>query len=538
MLSHSYLLRKHPDQKGKGMVFPEKEDITSGFFVFLIALPLCMGIALASGFPPVSGIITAIVGGCVSSFLGSSALTIKGPAAGLIVIAISAVQELGMGDPVLGYKRCLAVGVLAALVQIVFATMKMGSFAELMPPSVVHGMLAAIGLIIISKQAHVLLGVTPSGLSPVELLAEIPRSFERLNPEVFLIGGISLCILVLYPLIKHSAMRKIPAPLIAIFLSIPASFYFDFDHSHQYQLFGGTYRVGPNFLVDLPGNIVKSISFPDFSYIFSITSFKYVIMFALVGMVESLLTVSAVDSLDPKKKHSDLNKDLLSVGIGNIVASLIGGLPMISEIVRSKANIDNGARSHWSNVSHGIFLLISVAFFPHLLHYIPLAVLSAMLVYTGYRLSSPGEFIHTYKMGKDQFFLFSSTFVITLFSDLLIGVSCGLILKIILHKIRGASLRNPFRIPVNIINREDKNIIEVKGASIFTGYLSLKKEVENLKTQKKPIEINFNRSPVIDMTVQTKLRALQRELGTDKLKIVGFEKHRALSEYAESTKVL
>ena len=517
---------------------PEKDDLVSGFFIFLIALPLSMGIAMASGFPPVAGITTAVIGGCISSFFGSSRLTIKGPAAGLIVIAVSAVHELGMGDPVLGYKRCLAVGVIAAVIQIIFARMKVGTYAELMPPSVVHGMLAAIGVIIISKQIHILFGVTPRGNTPLELLAEIPRSFSNLNPEVFLIGGISLLMLILFPLLKNNYLKRIPAPLVAIFFAIPIAIYFDFDHLHQYKIFGETYSIGPNFLVDLPGRISDAITLPDFSAILSLTSIKYIIMFALVGTVESLLTVSAVDSLDPERQPSDLNKDLLSVGIGNFIAAFMGGLPMISEIVRSKANIDNGAKSYWANIFHGLFLLVFVAIFPHLLHLIPLAVLSAMLVYTGYRLSAPGEFIHTYKMGKDQFFLFSSTFTITLFTDLLIGVGVGLILKLILHKIRGASIRKSFNTPVKVKSEENKHVVEVNGPGIFTGYLSLKNQVVRLRPDKKPIEINFERSPIVDLTVQTKLRSLQREFGEENLIIVGLERHRSSSVYAEATKVL
>lgn len=517
---------------------PTKNDFLSGFFVFLIALPLCMGIAMASGFPPIAGIFTAIIGGVVSSFLGSSPLTIKGPAAGLIVIALGAVQELGGGDPILGYKRCLAIGVVAALLQILSAELKLGRFAELMPPSIVHGMLAAIGVIIISKQIHLIFGVNPVSREPFQLLTEIPSSFQKLNPEIFLLGGITLLILISFPLLKNKKFKKIPPPLIALGVCIPLALYFDFDHTHHYQILGHLYSVGPEFLVHLPHNLFSAITLPDFSAIFSFSSIKYIVMFSLVGNIESLLTVSAVDSLDPKLRTSNLNKDLRSIGIGNLISSSIGGLPMISEIVRSKANIDNGAESIWSNVFHGLFLLFFVAFFPHLLEHIPLAVLSAMLVYTGFRLASPREFIHTYKMGKDQFILFSSTFILTIFTDLLIGVFCGILLKFLLHLFRGVSFKESLSGNNKVKNENEKSIIQVEGPSVFTNYLSLKSEIDNLKKQSNPIEIDFSKSYLVDLTVQTKLKNLQREVGENKLLIKGLENHKASSSFPSSTKVL
>ena len=195
-------------------------DILSGFLVFLIALPLCLAISMASGFPAVGGVMTAIIGGMLSTFLGSSRLTIKGPAAGLIVIALGAVTELGAGDPVAGYKRALAVGVAAAVIQILLALARAASLGVAMSPSVVHGMLAAIGVIIISKQSHLVLGVKPEAKSPFGLLAEIPHSLAHANPEVALIGLLSLAILFLLPRIKVGWVKKVPAPLVVLLATV------------------------------------------------------------------------------------------------------------------------------------------------------------------------------------------------------------------------------------------------------------------------------------------------------------------------------
>ncbi|MCA9682677.1 MAG: SulP family inorganic anion transporter, partial [Myxococcales bacterium] len=411
------------------------KDFVAGFLVFLIALPLCLGIAMASGFPPVAGVLTAIVGGVVVNFLGSAQLTIKGPAAGLIVIAIGAVTELGQGDMAAGYRYALAVGVVAAIIQIIFALVRAATAGGAMPTSVVHGMLAAIGVIIISKQAHTSLGVAPAAKGPLPLLAEIPHSVVHANPEIAAIGLLSLIILFGWgPLKKKLTMlAKIPPQIVVLVVAVILGFAFDLEHEHYYRMFDGEFKIGPDYLVHLPGSLLDAIAFPDFSQITSATSIKYIVMFALVGSIESVLSTIAVDTLDPAKRASDLNRDLLVVGVGNLIAACIGGLPMISEIVRSKANIDAGATSRFANFFHGLLLLAFVALLPMVLQHVPLAALAAMLVYTGTMLASPKEFKHMGELGKDQLLLFLVTLFMTLATDLLVGVATGFALKVVMH---------------------------------------------------------------------------------------------------------
>lgn len=511
-----------------------KADMLSGFLVFLIALPLCLGISMASGFPPVAGIFTAIIGGMLVSFFGGSNLTIKGPAAGLIVIALGAVQDLGNGDPLLGYKLALAVIVVAGIIQIIFGLIKSGALADFFPSAAVHGMLAAIGIIIASKQFFTLIGVKPDAKEPLHLLLEIPSGFGKMNPEIAIIGIASLLILFGLPLIKNKYVKMIPAPLVVILVAIPLGKIFDLEHEHKYLFLDHhEYSIGPKFLVTLPDNLFSAITFPDFSQIFSLVSVKYIIMFALVGSLESLLSTKAIDTLDPYKRKSNMNRDLLGVGVGNTLAGLIGGLPMISEIVRSSANINNGAKTWWSNVFHGSFLLIFVSFFPNLIHQIPLAALAAMLIYTGYRLASPKEFYKTYKIGKEQLLIFLVTIGVTVSTDLLVGIAAGIITKFIVHFANGLPVKYMFKPMFTVtIRNENEYIVDVFHSAVFSNYLKLKKSLDSLP-RGKSICIDFSNSNLIDHTVMENLHQYKLDYENEggNFSLNGLENHLSFSKH-------
>lgn len=520
---------------GRGL---SPQDVKSGFLVFLIALPLCLGIAMASGFPPIAGVLTAIVGGAVVSFLGSAELTIKGPAAGLIVIALGAVQELGQGDPVAGYKRALAVGAVAAVIQIGFALARAATVGIAMSPSVVHGMLAAIGVIIISKQMHTLVGVTPEASEPLELLAEIPASFGHANPEILAIGLVSLFILFGWPLLRSAWAKQIPAPLVVLLVAIPLDLYFDIAHPHEYEFWGRTFEVGPEYLVSLPGSLLDAVNFPDFSVITSAASIKYVVMFALVGTIESTLSVLAVDSMDPENRASDLNKDLLGVGVGNLVCALIGGLPMISEIVRSKANVDAGATSRRANFFHGVCLLAFVVVAPGLLQMIPLSALAAMLVYTGARLASPNELTKARSIGGDQLLLFAVTLVVTLATDLLVGVGVGLVLKIVLHWVRGVPPWHLFGGGVAKAEGRDSELrLVIHGAAVFPRLLAVRRHLSSMTPETTRVVIDLSSARLVDHTFLSRLDGMAAELGDVELVVEGLETMTAATAHPHATRV-
>jgi MFS superfamily sulfate permease-like transporter len=484
----------------------------------------------------VSGVLTAIIGGVLVSFLGSARLTIKGPAAGLIVIALGAVQELGEGDPVLGYRRALAVGVLAACLQVGFALVRAATVGVAMSPSVVHGMLAAIGVIIISKQAHTMVGVVPEGKEPFELLAEFPHSLSLANPEILTVGAIALIVLFGWPLMRFRFAKVVPAPIVVLLLSIPLGLWFDLEHEHDYRLFTHSYHVGPEYLVQLPGSLLDAIAFPDFEVAFGAVSLKYVAMFALVGTIESTLSVLAVDSMDPKKQASNLNRDLMALSLGNLASAMVGGLPMISEIVRSKANIDAGAQSRWSNFFHGACLLAFVALLPGLLREIPLAALAAMLVYTGARLASPSEFAHAKKLGLDQLALFLTTLIVTLATDLLIGVGVGLALKFALHLLRGVTPNSLFR-PTVVVQREGEALcLKVRGAATFTALLPVRAAVAELPDGVTEVRVDVSEAALVDHTFLSRLEAMSQEWPNAKLSLAGLEALEPVSQHPLATR--
>ncbi|MFM6934421.1 MAG: SulP family inorganic anion transporter [Flavobacteriales bacterium] len=449
-------------------------DALSGFLVFLLALPLSLGIAKASEFTPIYGLLTAMIGGIIVSFIAGSPLTIKGPAAGLIVIVAGSVTELGHGNSELGWHLALGAVVVAGVIQVLFGVLKFGKFSDIFPLSAVHGMLAAIGIIIMSKQIHILAGVSPmtpegkSMVEPLELLAllktTIPNFFA--HKEVAMIGLTSLAIVFGWPMLKVNFLKKIPAPLVVLLVSIPMAMAFGLKNTDDFKPLL-TFDKG---FFDILG---VNVSFDGFHQMG--TFIKFVIMFALVGSLEALLTVKAIDMMDPFKRKSNYNKDLIAVGVGNIIAGVFGGLPMISEVARSSANVNNGGRTRWANFFHGIFILLFLIFAVSFSNLIPMTALAAMLIGVGWKLAHPKEFGHMLKIGPDQLVVFLVTIVVTLATDLLIGIAAGIVLKIILHLFRGVSMRSIVKSEFTV----DGNLIHVHGSIVFSNFLKLQAAIQS-----------------------------------------------------------
>lgn len=497
-------------------------DLLSGFMVSLLAMPLSLGIAKASEFPAIYGIITAIIGGLIVSLIAGSRLTIKGPAAGLIVIVADAVAELGGGNNELGWHLALGAIVVAAVIQVLFGVFKLGKFNDFFPLPAIHGMLAAIGLIIISKQIHNLIGIDPKtlkGLGPIDLYAQIPHSFMTMNMNIAIIGFISLAIVLGWPMIKQPFLKKIPAPLVVLVVSIPLGMVLGVSET-SYSLVK-LYKEGENFFSILKFNA-------DFGGMTTHTGafLKFVAMFALVGSIESLLTVKAIDLLDPYKRKSNADKDLIAVGTGNILSGLLGGLPMISEVARSSANVANGAKTRWANFFHGASLLVFVVLLVPVIQMIPISALAAMLIGVGIKLAHPKEFRHMLHIGKETFITFLVTIMFTLLTDLLIGVILGIVVNLLLNLYNGASFKSMFKTYIDADDSAEIARYNVTNALTFSNFIVLKQKIEQT-TDCKEIIIDLSKAPLIDYSSMEGLHRLgdtKKDEGMAFL-IVGLDKH-------------
>lgn len=540
-----------PCGNARGFVRYMKDDVISGLLVFLIALPLCVGIALASGFPPLAGIFTAIIGALVTTFISNSEMTIKGPAAGLIVIVVGCVEEFSgngmsggwMPADMNAYKAALAVGVVAAVLQIVFGLLRAGILGEFFPGTVVHGMLAAIGVIIIAKQVPVALGITEVKGGPLSLLKQIPEFLMHANPAIAMIGIVSLLIMFLWPLVRNrvSLLKPIPAHLIVLLVAVPLGMALNLTSAHEYEVFHTQFKLGEQYLVKMPTEIFgmfKEIQTPDFTVLNQFKAWKWILMFFMVGSLESLLSAKAVDLLDPYKRKTNMNRDMLAVGVANLGAAMVGGLPMISEIVRSRSNIDNGAKTRFADMWHGIFLLLCVGLIPTILHLIPLAALAAMLVYTGTRLAHPSEFRNVYRIGKEQLLLFVVTLLVVLATDLLIGVAAGIVLKMVLHVANGVPLRSFFKAYVEVEDLDDKtSLITAKESAIFSNWIPFKRQIEDIGlVQRRNIVLDLSGATIVDASVMEKLQEVAYDFEQEglKLELRGLDELRATSSSVHS----
>lgn len=510
-------------------------DLLSGFLVSLIALPLSLGIASASNFPPIMGVLTAIVGGLIVAFFAGSEPTIKGPAAGLIVIVSGAVEELGRGNLDTGWHLALGVIVVAGLVQVLFGVLKVAKLADFFPLSAVHGMLAAIGIIIMSKQIHLAVGAHPSdlkGKDPLELIAMVPHSLATMEWHVAVIGIVSLIILFTRPNIRSAVVKRIPPALVVLVVAVALGLYFHLSDTKQYG------DIKP--LVN-PGEftVALNVTFGAWAGDLLPIALKYLAMFALIGSLESLLTGKAIDLLDPYKRKSNLSKDLTAVGIGNVTAGLLGGLPMISEVARSSANLTNGGKTRWANFFHGAFLLIFVVALVPLIKLVPVAALAAILIAVGFRLANPKEFRHMYAIGPEQLIVFVVTIVATLATDLLIGIGVSIVTEFIIQLVLGLPLQYLFNPDQKLVSNGDHHTLTINGAAVFTNYLSIKKRLDTIPQQAgQHVTVDLQHAHYVDHTVMENLHNYERDfqLAGGEFHVINLDEHKPLSPHPLSAR--
>lgn len=409
-----------------------KADLPASLVVFFVALPLCLGIALASGAPLFSGIIAGIIGGIVVGAISGSSIGVSGPAAGLAVVVLTAIADLG------SYELFLVAVVLAGILQIVMGFLKAGVIGYFFPSAVIKGMLSAIGIIIFLKQIPLALGYS-EGQTPFaffettgfDLYRSLVNMVTAIDPGVVLVTAISLTILLVWDKIlvkKHKAFKLIPGPLVAVLVGIVYQLIFSGSGS-PLEITGNNLVSVP--VPDNPMDFFSQFTFPNFSEMGNMQVYIVAITIAIVASLETLLSVEATDKLDPHKRVTPTNRELIAQGVGNTFSGLVGGLPITQVIVRSTANVMNGGRTKLSAIIHGFFLLISVMFIAEYLNLIPLGVLAAVLLIIGYKLANPLQFLQMKRLGKSQFIPFVVTVVAIVATDLLVGILLGLAVGII-----------------------------------------------------------------------------------------------------------
>lgn len=503
-----------------------KNDLPASIIVFFVALPLCLGIALASGAPLFAGIIAGIVGGIVVGFASGSPLGVSGPAAGLAVIVLTAIGTLG------SWEVFLMAVVLSGIIQIILGYAKSGFIAYFFPSSVIKGMLTGIGLLIILKQIPHALGWDKDAIGDdaffqadgQNTISEIFQAFNFLTPGAVLIGVTSLAILIFWDKVlmkKHKIFLLIQGPIVVVALGILMNYFY------QNGILNLT--LSDKQLVSLPvpktvEDFFNQFTFPNFTSILNPNVWGVAIVIAIVGSLETLLCVEATDKMDPERRITPTNRELKAQGLGNVISGLIGGLPITQVIVRSSANINFGAKTKLSSILHGFFLLISAITLAKLMNMIPLASLAAILLMVGYKLAKPALFKDMYKLGWEQFIPFTMTVIAILATDLLKGITVGILFGIF-YTLRH-SYRNSYHMKDKVKNEDGQEVHHIVLAQevSFFNKASVIYALDTIPANSKVI-IDFSKSKsvaydVLEIVKDYEINAKTKNITVEKIKFI------------------
>lgn len=498
-----------------------KENFPSGLVVFLVALPLCLGIALASGAPPLSGIIAGIVGGLVVGSISNSNISVSGPAAGLTAIVLTAITDLG------AFELFLCAGIIAGLLQLVLGFIRAGSISNYFPNNVIEGMLAAIGIIIILKQIPHALGfdkdyeghesIFDNGLN----FGYFTELFGAIQPGAIIITLISVAILITWdkvPALKR--IKMLPGALVAVVTGIILN--------QIFKMTGSSLEIQTQHLVSLPvpqsfDDFKNLVTMPDFNGFTNPKVWIAGATIAIVASIETLLCIEASDRLDVQRRITDTNLELKAQGIGNLISSFIGGLPMTSVVVRSSANANSGATSKLSTIIHGILLLICVLSIPVVLNLIPLATLAAVLIMVGYKLAKPATFKHFWHLGKFQFIPFIATVVAVVATDLLKGVGIGLAISV--FYILQGNMKRAYYLSREKLDDADEIKMKLAEEVSFLNKAAIKKTLKNIQPNSKVIidarETSYIATDVLEMIQDfANIRAKEEDITVE---LLGFK---------------
>jgi MFS superfamily sulfate permease-like transporter len=526
-----------------GLIENWQSDLIAAVSVALIALPLSLGIALAAGAPAMSGVISAIVGGIVTTLYRGGHISVNGPAKGVIGVILLGIVLMDDGSGQ-AFNYVLAAVVVSGAIQMLLGLLKLGRLADIFHSSVIHGLLAAIGIIIFAKQIHVAMGTHSDSPSIVQNLIDAVVYLPQANPFVLIIALTGLLLLLFHSKISNRFFHILPAPMWVIILSIPFVYIFNFFDQHSLSFLGKAYEVGPNLLLDIPDNIMDSIMHPNFGKIATIEFWTTVISILIITSIESLAIAKAIDKIDPYKRKTDLNKDLTGIGLSTVVAGLIGGLPIIAVIIRSTVNIHNGAKTKWSNMYQGLLLLLFIVVFSPIMTQVPLCAFAILLVYTGFKLASPAVFKQAYYQGTEQLIFFVSTMVLTLYTNLLIGLLGGLLLALVSHLLLArVSIPRFFKMVYNsgsnLVKQPDGRYdLNIKGIANFLGILKIDRLVSQIPSGA-DVNIDLSETRLVGITYMDYLvdyLKMQRNTGAEVV-IIGLDSHVSSSTHNRALKI-
>jgi len=502
------------------------KNIFSGFVVSLIALPLGLGLAMASEAPPIAGVIAAVVGGLLVSILGGSNVTIAGPGNGLVGVLLVAIATLGLES---AYAAIICSGALLSIL----GFLRLGKLADFFPSSAIQGMLAAIGLIILGKQFHIMLAHRIKREGTIDYLLEIPFTindaihFDNTGLLYAAAAGIlSFLIMIFYSKIRNKYLQLIPAPMWIVILSILFSYYFELV-THENNPIAIDYMISgvPEF-----SEIVAQLPTVNFSKIGTLPFWTSVLALTLISSIESLLSIKAVDKLDPEKRRSNVNRDLKALGLATVGSGFLGGLNVVTVIARSSVNVNNGGTNRSSNFFHALFLIIFIVLFSSQLQRIPLPALMAILVYTGYKLASPENIRKIFKIGREQLIIFFVTLFVTLKIGLISGITCGVLITFIIHIIINKSFsifgRNLMKPNVLMFQEEGHYYVSVKHFCSFLNFYKLKAKIDAVP-ENEDVILDFSLCKFVDHTVMENLNNYQ-ELFTKRgghFEVLGLDLH-------------
>ncbi|MGE0771799.1 MAG: SulP family inorganic anion transporter [Cyclobacteriaceae bacterium] len=495
-----------------------KNDLPAGMIVFFVALPLCLGIALASGAPLFAGIIAGIVGGLVVGGISNSALGVSGPAAGLTVIVLNSIEQLN------SFQAFLLAVVIAGILQILLGVIRAGIIAYYFPSSVIKGMLSAIGIIIILKQIPHALGYDADYEGDLSFaqsdgentFTELLRMLDSITPGAILICLVAMGLLYIWEAHlakKYRIFTIIQGPLVVVVVGI------------IYQLVTSAYfpqlTLSPEHLVSVPvttglSDFLGHFTMPDFSMIANVEIWKIAATIAIVASLETLLCVEATDKLDPMKRNTNTNRELVAQGAGNMVSGLIGGLPVTQVIIRSSANIQSGGRTKTSTMFHGFLLLAFVMVIPGVLNLVPLSVLAAILFFVGYKLAKPQTFRQIYQLGWSQFLPFITTILGVVFTDLLIGISLGMVVAVLV--ILRNSYQNSHFLHLEHSNGSKKVKMTLAEEVVFLNKGSIMKELNNLP-EGSTVTIDMSKSVHMDYDVYELIKDFRKTAEAKKIHV-------------------